>query len=66
MAEKVTRYGDDRYRVLFTAGSLSGTAIARKRRRCDGHLNPERHFIEPGQRWFEEPDADEVVGDGVA
>lgn len=37
-------------RVSTTPGSMQTVVTARKRRRCDGHLTSERHWIEPGER----------------
>lgn len=38
--------------VTATPGALYGKPVtARKRRRCDGHLADERHWIEPGDRF---------------
>lgn len=38
-------------RVSFTPGSIAGVVTARKRHRCQGHLSPDLHFIEPGERY---------------
>lgn len=39
------------YRTTASAEALYGVRTARRRRRCDGHLNPERHWILPGQTY---------------
>jgi hypothetical protein len=41
----------DRYRTQITAGSIAKVVRARKRFACQGHLNPDRHYIEPGDRY---------------
>jgi hypothetical protein len=41
-----------RPRVAFTPGSIAGAVTARKRHRCESHLEPERHHIEPGERYI--------------
>ena len=38
-------------RVVRTPGALYGAAVSRKRRRCDGHMAPEQHWIKPGQQY---------------
>ena len=38
-------------RVTSTPGALYGTAVARKRYRCDGHLADGRHWIEVGDTY---------------
>lgn len=40
------------HRVIRTAGTLHRRATAQKRYRCDGHLYPERHYIEPGDLYI--------------
>lgn len=40
-----------RSRVAFTPGSISGVVTARKRHACQSHLDSERHYIEPGERY---------------
>lgn len=41
----------DRYRVARHHGAIYGRLTARKRFRCNGHLNPAGHWIEPGD-WY--------------
>jgi hypothetical protein len=36
-------------RVAFTPGSITGVVRAQTRHRCDSHLTPDRHHIEPGE-----------------
>ena len=40
-----------RYRVVRTRGALYSVAVSAKRRRCDGHMASERHWIEAGDRY---------------
>lgn len=40
-----------RPRVSFTPGSIQGVLTARKRHVCQNHLDTERHYIEPGDRY---------------
>ena len=57
----------DLYRTAATPGALYGVTTARKRRRCDGHLNPERHFIEPGEQYMASalpPGNSDICNDG--
>ena len=41
-----------RARVGHTPGSLGGILTARKRHLCQSHLADERHYIEPGERYY--------------
>jgi hypothetical protein len=41
----------DNNRVVATSEALYGVRKAGKRYRCDGHLNTDRHFIEPGTKY---------------
>jgi hypothetical protein len=38
-------------RVVFTHGSIAKVVVAGRRYVCGSHLNPERHYIEPGQQY---------------
>jgi hypothetical protein len=52
-----------RPRVAFTPGSISGVVVARKRHVCQSHLEPERHYINPGDRYAANalpPDSDDI------
>lgn len=53
------------FRVTRSSGALYSPArIAAKRRRCDGHLNPDRHWIEVGDWivWTALPPHDPDIG----
>ncbi len=45
------REAHGRPRVSFTPGSIQGVVTARKRHVCQNHLDSERHYIEPGDRY---------------
>lgn len=59
----------DRYRVrvALTHGALYGVARSIKRRRCDGHMASEAHWIEAGDRYVASalpPDHPEICNAG--
>jgi hypothetical protein len=41
----------ERPRVAFTPGSVQGVVTARKRHICQNHMDDEKHYIEPGDRY---------------
>lgn len=54
------------WRVTITHGALAKVNTARRRFRCEGHLAPSTHFIEPGQRYVRTslpPDNPEINND---
>ena len=58
-------YLEPDFRVTRSTGAIySAPREARKRRRCDGHLNPVRHWIERGDLivWSALPPGDDDIG----
>ena len=43
------------WRVTITFGALTRVNTAQRRFRCEGHIAPVQHYIDPGQRYVQEP-----------
>lgn len=55
------------WRVTITFGALTKVNTARRRFRCEGHIAPVQHYIDPGQRYVRTslpPDHPEINNDG--
>ena len=55
------------WRVTFTPGTLTKVNRARRRFRCEGHIAPLPHFIQPGERYVRSslpPDHPDINNDG--